>query len=30
MLDAEQKTHASEHLHELHEKVKAFLGMSAS
>lgn len=26
MLDAEQRDHASEHLHELHEKVRAFLG----
>jgi flagellar motility protein MotE (MotC chaperone) len=30
MLDAEQKTHASEHLHALHAKVKAFLGMAGS
>ncbi len=28
--DAEQKDHASEHLHELHDKVKAFLGMAGS
>ena len=30
MLSAEQRDHASEHLHELHEKVKTFLGASAS
>jgi hypothetical protein len=30
LLDAEQKDHASEHLHELHDKVKAFLGAAAS
>jgi len=30
LLDAEQKEHASEHLHELHDKVKAFFGASAS
>ena len=28
--DDEQKDHASEHLHELHGKVKAFLGMAGS
>jgi hypothetical protein len=28
--DAEQKDQASEHLHELHDKVKAFLGMAGS
>jgi hypothetical protein len=26
LLDSEQKEHASEHLHELHDKVKAFFG----
>ena len=30
MLDAEQREHASEHLHELHSKVKAFLGVAGS
>ncbi len=30
MLDAEQKEHASEHLHELHDKVNAFLGVAGS
>ena len=30
LLDAEQKDHASEHLHELHDKVKAFLGAAGS
>ena len=30
MLNAEQKTHASEHLHELHQKVKSFLGMAGT
>jgi hypothetical protein len=30
LLDAEQKDHASEHLHELHDKVKVFLGAAAS
>lgn len=30
LLDAEQKDHASEHLHELHEKAKAFLGSGGS
>ena len=30
LLDAEQKDHASEHLHELHEKVKTFLGSAGS
>ena len=30
LLDAEQKDHASEHLHELHAKVKAFLGAAGS
>lgn len=30
MFDAEQREHASEHLHELHNKVKAFLGGSGS
>jgi hypothetical protein len=30
MLDAEQREHASEHLHELHGKVKAFLGVAGS
>jgi hypothetical protein len=30
MLDAEQRDHASEHLHELHDKVKAFLSASGS
>lgn len=30
MLDAQQKEHASEHLHELHRKVKAFLGVAGS
>jgi hypothetical protein len=28
--DAEQKEHASEHLHELHDKIKAFLGAVGS
>ena len=28
--DEEQKDHASEHLHELHEKIKAFLGVAGS
>jgi hypothetical protein len=30
LLDSEQKDHASEHLHELHDKVKAFFGAAAS
>jgi hypothetical protein len=30
MLDDEQKSHASEHLHELHDKIKAFLGMAGT
>ena len=30
LLDGEQKDHASEHLHELHDKVKAFLGAAGS
>lgn len=30
LLDAEQKDHASKHLHELHERVKAFLGVAGS
>jgi cob(I)alamin adenosyltransferase len=30
LLDAEQKDHASEHLHELHAKVKTFLGTAGS
>lgn len=30
LLDAEQRDHASEHLHELHDKVKAFLGVTGS
>lgn len=30
LLDSKQKDHASEHLHELHDKVKAFLGAGAS
>jgi hypothetical protein len=30
LLDSEQKDHASEHLHELHEKVKSFLGAAGS
>lgn len=30
MLDSAQKKHASAHLHELHEKVKAFLGTAGS
>jgi hypothetical protein len=30
LLDAEQKDHASEHLHELHARVKAFLGIVGS
>lgn len=30
LLDADQKTHASAHLHELHEKVKAFFGAAGS
>lgn len=30
LLDSEQKAHASEHLHELHEKVKTFLGAADS
>lgn len=30
LLDAGQKDHASRHLHELHEKVKAFLGAAGS
>lgn len=30
MFDAEQREHASEHLHELHDKVKSFLGASGS
>jgi hypothetical protein len=30
LLDADQKEHASEHLHELHDKVKAFFGAAGS
>jgi hypothetical protein len=30
LLDAEQKDHASKHLHELHDKVKTFLGATSS
>jgi hypothetical protein len=30
LLDSEQKDHASQHLHELHEKAKAFLGAAGS
>jgi len=30
LLDGEQKDHASEHLHELHDKVAAFLGAAGS
>jgi hypothetical protein len=30
LLDAEQKDHASEHLHELHDKVKAFFGAAGT
>jgi hypothetical protein len=30
LLDAEQKDHASKHLHELHERVRAFLGVAGS
>jgi hypothetical protein len=30
LLDAEQKDHASKHLHELHDKVKAFFGAAGS
>jgi cob(I)alamin adenosyltransferase len=30
LLDAEQKDHASEHLHDLHAKLKAFLGTAGS
>jgi len=30
LLDARQKNHASEHLHELHEKVKTFLNAAGS
>jgi hypothetical protein len=30
LLDAEQKDHASKHLHELHDKVKAFFGTTSS
>ena len=30
LLDSKQKVHASEHLHELHDKVKAFFGASTS
>jgi hypothetical protein len=30
MMDPRQKDHASEHLHELHEKVKRFLGIADS
>jgi len=30
LMDAKQRDHASEHLHELHEKVKRFLGMADS
>ena len=30
LLDGEQKDHASEHLHELHDKVNAFLGAAGS
>ncbi len=30
LLDAEQKDHASKHLHELHDKLKAFLGTAGT
>jgi hypothetical protein len=30
LLDAQQKDHASQHLHELHDKAKAFLGTAGS
>lgn len=30
LLDAEQKTQASKHLHELHDKLEAFLGVAGS
>ena len=30
LLDAEQKDHASKHLHELHDKVKAFFGAAGT
>jgi len=30
LLDAQQKDHASKHLHELHDKVKAFFGAAGS
>jgi len=30
LLDAEQRDHASKHLHELHDKVKAFFGTAGS
>jgi hypothetical protein len=30
LLDSEQKDHASEHLHELHDKVKAFFGAAGT
>jgi hypothetical protein len=30
LLDAEQKDHASKHLHELHDKLKTFLGTAGS
>jgi len=30
LLDAEQKDHASKHLHELHDKVKSFFGTTSS
>lgn len=30
MMDAKQKDHASQHLHELHEKLKRFLGLADS
>jgi ribosomal protein S18 acetylase RimI-like enzyme len=30
LLDAQQKDHASQHLHELHDKAKAFLGTAGT
>jgi hypothetical protein len=30
LLDAKQKDHASKHLHELHDKVKAFFGAAGT
>jgi hypothetical protein len=30
LLNAEQKDHGSQHLHELHDKVKTFLGVAGS